>query len=560
MDNGKKSRTPSTNLGAKTCMARFLLSLWFLCAALFGGLFHEVGAQELKEEDPPTWVIMPRVGLGLEYGGFPISKEGFSSEFRYQLLLDVLQHQRHLLYLYFDGETSLGIPNDGMAFNRLRHSIVILGYRYDLGDYYAGFRFYHRCYNPLRERGRLETDFGRTIADIFYVGLEFTDKAMLVGQKDRGINFEDRLFEFLGQWHVAASIDRAYSKESTDQEWLIGGRVRYDILRYCNLIPYLEAGVEVLGMAKLRANPIVEGGVRFHGVNADFIAFAQWGRTQEWPRQLTGQTDFLSHSYLLSGGRLEFFMDGKPRSAYFTEEKLKLFPEIHGLAEYSLFLGSQYHRGFGTVRLNLDVMRWQSVTLFLNPGFAMDSHQNNYGPDKLWYQLDYGLRYSFQKYFLEGFVLQERRLDGYVFRDLNENAYRAGGRIGNQGMLPGHYDDQISFNGMQGFAWLHQWNAEVSLSHYFNSEDWPFLWNIAAQTRWDVLRWRFMVPYVQGGLEWRSAGRANRDTLEYYVESGVRCKGVMDLLLFHRFQHQEAIRSSRGPSENQNLIGIRAVF
>ena len=223
-------------------------------------------------------------------------------------------------------------------------------------------------------------------------------------------------------------------------------------------------------------------------------------------------------------------------------------------------MGSQYHKGFADVRVNLDVLRWQSLTLFLNPGFTMDSHVTNFGPDKLWYQLDYGLRYWFQEYFLEGFVLNERRLDAYAFRGLNETANRAGGRFGTRGMLLGHYDDRISFNGLKGFAWLNQLNAEASFSHYFDTEDWPFLWNVAAQARWDLLRWRFVVPYLQSGLEWRSAGQAARDTFEYYVEPGVRLKGVMDLLFFYRFQHQESIRSARGPSENQSLIGIRVLF
>ena len=538
---------------------RFLLALWFLCTCLSGALCEEVRA-ESKEEDPLPMVTMPRVGVGLEYGGFPVRGEDFSSAFRYQLLLDMLQYKRHLLYLEFDGETGLGIPNDRLAFNRLRHQIAILGYRYDLGDYYGGLRFYHRCYNPLRERGRLETDYDRTVADIFYVGLEFIDKAMLVGQKDRGINFENGPFELLGKWHVAISLNRVVSKEATDQEWLFTGRVRYDILRYCNLIPYLEAGGDLLASRRWRGIPVVEGGLRFHGKKADFIPFVQWGRTEEWPRQSAGQAYLVSRSYLFSGGRLEFLLDGTPRSSYQAEEKLQIFPEIHGLAEYSLFLGSQYHKGFANVRVDLDVLRWQNLTLFVNPGFTMDSHVTNFGPDKLWYQLDYGLRYWFQKYFLEGFVLHERRLDAYEFRGLNENAHRAGGRLGTQGMLLGHYDDGINFNNLQGFAWLNQWNAEASFVHYFDTEDWPFLWNVAAQARWDVLRWRFLVPYVQSGVEWRSATGTNRDTFEYYVEPGVRLKGVMDVLLFYRFQHQEAIRTSRGPSENQSLIGIRAMF
>jgi len=555
-----KEESLASTSGAAQTWVRFLLGLGFLWIVFFCAPSQEARAQESEEDDFLPGVVMPRVGVGVEYGGFLRRGEDYSSAFRYQLLIDLWQYKRHLLYMDFDGETSFGVPGESLAFNRLRHQIAILGYRYDLGDYYGGLRFYHRCYNPFRERGRLESDSDRTIADTFYIGLEFIDKAMLVGQKDRGINFEDRLFEFLGRWHVALSLNRVVSEESSDLDWLGTGRVRFDILRYCNLIPYLEAGGEVLGMRKWAVTPVVEGGVRFHGTNLDFIPFIQWGHTQEWPRQFSGQVYLASHSYLFGGGRLEFLLDKENQSSGRTAGKLQLFPEVHGLAEYSLYLGSRYHQGFGSVRLHFDVLRWQSLTLFVNPGFTMDSHQTNFGPDKLWYQLDYGLRYSSQRYFLEGFVLNERRLDAFEFRSLNETAQRAGGRVGTRGMLLGHYDDGISFEGPQAFRWLNKLNAEASLSHYFDTQDWPYLWNTAVQARWDVLRWRFMVPYLQSGLEWRSAGQGARDAFEYFMEPGVRCKGVLDLALFYRFQHQETIRSSRGPSENQNLIGIRALF
>jgi hypothetical protein len=69
-----------------------------------------------------------------------------------------------------------------------------------------------------------------------------------------------------------------------------------------------------------------------------------------------------------------------------------------------------------------------------------------------------------------------------------------------------------------------------------------------------------MVPYLQGGLECRVARRDAKDAFEYYLEPGIRCKGVMDLALFYRFQYQPTIRSFRGPGEIQNLVGIRALF
>jgi hypothetical protein len=551
---------PAPSPVAVRIRTKFLLTLVLLWIGFLGAACQEAGAQESKGEKSHPGDLLPRVGVGLEYGGFLVRGDNYSSAFRYQLLIDLWQYRRHLFYLDFDGETSFGIPGDSLAFNRLRHQITILGYRYDLGDYYGGVRFYHRCYNPLRERGGLEGDYDRTIADTFYVGLEFIDKAMLVGQKDRGINFENRPFEFLGKWHVALSLNRVVFKEYSNLEWLFTGKVRFDILRYCNLVPYLEAGVEVLGMGRWAATPVVEGGVRFHAANMDFIPFIQWGRTQEWPRQPSGKDYLVSHSYLFGGGRLEFLLDRENQSLGFKGEKLQFFPEVHGLAEYSLYLGSRYHLGFGSVRLNLDVLRCRSLTLFANPGFTIDSHVTNLGPDKLWYQLDYGLRYSFQRYFLEGFVLNEKRFDSFVFRSLNETAQRAGGRIGTRGMLLGHYDDGISFETPKEFQWLNKLNAAASLSHYFDTQDWPYFWNISAQARWDVLAWQLMVPYLQGGMECRVARRDAKDAFEYYLEPGIRCKGIMDLALFYRFQYQPAIRSFRGPGEVQNLIGIRALF
>ena len=157
-------------------------------------------------------------------------------------------------------------------------------------------------------------------------------------------------------------------------------------------------------------------------------------------------------------------------------------------------------------------------------------------------------------------MLHQRRLDARVFRRLREGGHQAGASLGTRGMLLGHYDEGISFTGPQSFRWLHRLNAATSLSHYFDTQDWPYLWNVGARVRWDVLRWHFLIPYLEGGLEWRSAHRRYHDTFEYYMEPGVRFKGVLDLALFYRFQHQEAIWSAKGPWENQSLIGIRTLF
>jgi hypothetical protein len=86
-------------------------------------------------------VFVPRIGIGIEYGGLVVRRGDFSSAFKYHYLIDMLQFGRlgrNLLYVDIDGEIDWGTPGLGLEFNRVRHNISIIGYRYDLGDYYVG--------------------------------------------------------------------------------------------------------------------------------------------------------------------------------------------------------------------------------------------------------------------------------------------------------------------------------------------------------------------------------------------------------------------------------------
>ena len=479
----------------------YLLILGWLGLVLILAVGGKVWAGE--DEEKSSIVLMPRVGVGVEYGGFIKRGEEYSSTFGYKFLIDFLQWRRHLIYMEIDGEISFRIPSETTAFNRIRHHMAILGYRYDLGNYYLGLRLYHRCHNPFYERGRLDSNLNRNLANTYYIGLDFVDKAMLVGQKDRGIVFDpNRPFEFLGRWHVAVFLNRVITREFNDLEWLFQGQVRCDILRYRNLVPYVEAGGDVLGRTGgWRFIPRVEGGVRFHAGYLTFTPFIQWGRSQEFKRTTfspQSDTKFVSHGYVFGGGRLEFLLDKETMASRPSGEGLQFFPEVHGLAEYSLFLGSKYHWSFARLDLNLDLLRWQPLTLFVNLETDLNSFEEHAAPLKVWYRMDYGVRCAWRQFFAEGFVRHARRLDAYDFFGLRESAHLAGGRVGTQGMRLGHYDDGISFEGPESFQWLHKFNAETRLGYYFDTNDWPFRWNLTTQGRWDVLRWRFMVPYLQG--------------------------------------------------------------
>ena len=549
---------------AKRFSGRLLGQVLLLLLLVVVGIGQDAWAEEPEGEKKSPVVLLPRIGIGIEYGGLVVRRGDFSSTFRYHYLLDFLQFGRHLLYTDIDGEIDFGTPGLALSYNRVRHNIAIVGYRYDLGDYYVGAQFYHRCNNPFQGEGRLVVSLhNRTIADTYYAGLEFVDKAMLVAQEDRGIIFDPaRPFEFLGRFHVALNLNRVIARQDTNLDWLFIGRVRLDVLRFQNLIPYVEAGGEVLGQEKWDFTPKVETGVRFHWNNVEFTPFVQWGHTQEWLRIFHGNKaiHFESRSYLYAGGRLEFLLDRESIANRATGAEWQFFPEVHGQADYGVYASSQYNLAAGGVNLNLDLVRWQHLSLFSNLLMHLDSSTKTFGPDKMLLSVDYGLRYDWPKIFFEGFGRNAARLDAYQFHDGGESPNLAGARLGTQGIRLGHYDEGISFTGPDQFQWLHKFNAQVSLAHYFNSINWPCTWNVAAQARWDILRWGRKIPYVQGGLEWMDAHRGSRDAMEYYVEPGLRFHGVMDLAVFYRWQHRETIFTFRGPMENQNLFGIRVLF
>jgi hypothetical protein len=249
---------------------------------------------------------------------------------------------------------------------------------------------------------------------------------------------------------VAFHLNRVFIRDYNELNWLFEGRRRLDVLRYGLLIPYIEAGGEILGRRdRWNFIPRVEGGVRFHGGRVEIIPFIRWGRTEEWLRQTDAldSTYFVSRSYLLGGGRLEFLFDKEVLAFHPPAEKPQFFPEVHGQAGYGMYLGSPYHQGYGNVELDIDLIGWKSLVLFTNLGMDCNSTKTDLSLDILRLWLEYCIRYSWSNFFLEGFLSHARRSEMAKFRGLKESAHQIGMRVGSRGMLLGHYDDGIAFGG-----------------------------------------------------------------------------------------------------------------
>ncbi len=540
--------------------SQFLLAVLLLCSLLLGFTAVGQGAIPDAENDlPEGWKFFPRIGIDLEYGGYVVHQDNYASRLRRHLEMDLLQYRRHIFYMEFDEEHFFGIPANKWQFSVMKYNIILGGYRYDFGDYYLGAFVYHQCNNILLTSTYL-TSKGREKGNLYGVGGEFLTKNMLLGKKDRGINFDSpKEYEFLGRWGAEFSTTKLYSTIRYPISWLIKGQARYDILRYKMAVPYLEVTGQILAGPDTRAVPSVEIGTRFHFARFDLTPFFKWSRDQESlvVNDFSQKAKLVAKNYLYGGARIE--LSGCP-SSWCTPPGagLQFLPELHGQADYGLYLNSPISRGYGNMELDLEALRWHSWTLFLYTDMNFNTRKEDYKPDKINYWLQYGLTYAGERYFMEGFVKNAQRLDSDVFHDM-ERSNLAGLRAGSRGMKPGHYNDGISFAGPT-LAFINNWNAQASFGHFFNNRDWQYLWNIEAQVRWDPVRWRFVVPYVQAEVNWQSGGGSTPDTVEYSFEPGLRFHGTLDFVTYYRFQHRENREYFRGPAATESLIGIRVLF
>jgi hypothetical protein len=536
--------------------------LWLLLLSLFLAGPAAAGRAAVKEDIPDGLVLLPRVGLSVEYGGFIVHQDHYASLLRRRLEADVLQYGRHIFYLEFDENTFFGTPFDKWDFNLLKYRVVLAGYRYDFGAWYLGIMFNHECNNPFLLRN-YRTKIDRERANLYSIGLEALTKTMRLGMKNRGIDFDSpHDFAFLGRWHGSASVNKVLSKENADLDWFITAKVRYDILRYRRLVPYVEVGGEVLTGQALRLIPSVEVGARCHLARVDITPFFKWARTQEFltANPATEEATLAAKNYLIGGARIEALVDGDFFSPDTSGTGLQLFPEVHGNAGYAFHSSNPFFKAFGNLALDFEVLRWQPWTMFFYTDMRFNTRKEDFKPDKVTYAMQYGLTYAWQRYFAEGFLQHGKRVDANIFRGTQERFNLGGLRAGTRGMKPGHVNDGISFTGPASFQWLNKWNAQASLGHFFNNRDWQYLWEVTAQARWDPVRWRFVIPYVQGELTYLSGGGTTGDVLEYAVESGLRLHGVLDFVIYYRFQHRDNVLLFGGSSQDQNLVGLRMMF
>ena len=191
------------------------MGVLLICMAAEGEGAQESGAKDI----PEGFQLLPRIGISMEYGGFIVNQENYTSALRRRLEVDVFQYRRHIFYIDFEEKTFFGIPGNSWEFNLMKYDVTLAGYRYDFGDFYVGFFVHHQCNNPIHTED-YHTLVDRERANTYMAGLEFLTKNMRIGMKDRGINFDSpNDCEFLGRFAGGLWLSKVFTRENIILDW-----------------------------------------------------------------------------------------------------------------------------------------------------------------------------------------------------------------------------------------------------------------------------------------------------------------------------------------------------
>ena len=106
----------------EACRGNYLRRHILLIILLCFFLVSAAAARQTADQDdiPEGFVLVPRVGVGIEYGGFIVHQDNYTSQLLRQIEADVLQYHRHILYLKFGENTFFGTPSNQWDFNLLK--------------------------------------------------------------------------------------------------------------------------------------------------------------------------------------------------------------------------------------------------------------------------------------------------------------------------------------------------------------------------------------------------------------------------------------------------------
>jgi hypothetical protein len=502
-------------------------------------------SQEVKaDQTKDTVSFMPEVNMMVEATGFSSNKADYSAKFQRLIQLDVLRYKDISLGLEFNEETILGGP--GYASDEpynLRNRIRYLNLRYDGVERSFGLFYNHTCDNGIERQG------AERAWDV--VGLELVTKNMRYGHKNYGINFNpQKEFEFLSRFGYTLSLAKTVLERDPELDAIGKFFLRWDILRYRNYIPYFELGLSPIWGSELRWDYIIELGTRINYKRASLSPFIKYSYEHNLDRW-----QGLSEHFFMAGLRLESLNEAS--SDLSPQKKEGFSPQMHMEGYYAKVVGADDFEWDGDVTLDIELYRQETFKTFLNTNVNFLSPSGTYRPRFVTYRLEPGIGVEDNEKSLEFIYRHVSRYDANTSDGFTEHAGLLGLRGQTLGMRTGHKNEGIDFSSSQRCEFLKKLDWKIVGGRYIYTSDYDYDWNVGLGARWDILRHRKKIPYLEGNLNFLIGD--NLDT-EYYLESGVRFHGRGDTTFFSRYQHKKNIDRFGGYDKDYLLAGVRFEF
>ncbi|MFH0975357.1 MAG: hypothetical protein V1874_06205 [Spirochaetota bacterium] len=497
--------------------------------------------------------FFPQVGLQLDCRAFKDNKADYTAQSSRIIDLDIFR-KGNILFSMFVNEYICYDDNSRYI------NPKTINYEMDYGKLSREFRYGilsifmdHICtniYNENHTEDRQMRWYG--------FGIRWESYGLRPGQKELKNNSDNANdINIFNNLKYKISIDRRIRTKVMNYDYLITGSIRYDILHYYFLIPYIEGEFRSLIDERARYNRYFETGIRMHFDRGDLTPFIGINRKYDIEYYNRHAVDMyyigLRAETLLATGS-----DRTGRESGSRTGKPFIFPDFRFSGSYGKYLADN-NLNFNTdILIGLDWSRAYKTSPFISNTLVHNSQKASAGmfPRYIENTTEAGIahRLDLLNAFIEPYYTYARYDKGNYDYGHKMNYSAAGLRIISSEMKTGYAGNSVDFDSPAVYNFMNRIDWLISASGIINNSYYKYDWEYNVKLRWNLCRYYRSVPYITAGI--RLLHNNNFDAV-YSAEPGIRIQNGLYWMLFYRFEYRTDTDPDNGYFRNYHLTGIR---
>jgi hypothetical protein len=500
-----------------------------------------------------TFYIFPRIGMQIEGRTFAENDARYKMETHRIFDLDIFKINNIAF--------SMNV-NEFIIFNNRSRYInpKTINYEMDFGSLswenkYGILSLFadHNCTNIINENETSDRQ-----ARWYGYGIRWESFGMKPGQKNKNIDFQnpDNIY-LIDNFSYRISAERKIHIKVYDFDYMIIGALRYDILNYYFIIPYIEGSFTSLINGHVRFNRYFETGLRMHFDKGDITPFIGTNYKYDIDSYYAKATD-LYYIGLRMETLFENDTDIKKSKLKAPSNGTSSFPDFHFKGSYGKYINND-NLNFNTdISFGLDFLSTYKLSPFIYDTVTHNSLKANAGmfPRYIKQNIEAGVscKLDFIDALIEPYYRYFRSDDGNYNKGYTERFSTAGLRFISRKMKTGFANSGLDFDKSQNLESINTIDWSVSAERVLYKRYYDYIWECNILLRWNIFRYEKSIPYIAAGVCFlldRNYDKA------YNAETGVRIQGGLQWILFYRYEYRTAIDPENGLFRNFNLIGIR---